>query len=99
MQNLTEFYTIVTRKIEHPIQEIDALSIIQDMIDSENWLIIDRINSTIPKAIELNIQTGIHFWDAMIAQVMLENKVFSIYTENEKDFLKVPFLSVVNPFK
>jgi hypothetical protein len=74
------------------------LTIIQDIIDSENWLVIDCVSSTIPKAFELNIQTGIHFWDA-IAQVMLENKVHSICTENEKDFQKVSFFKVINSFK
>jgi predicted nucleic acid-binding protein len=38
------------------------------------------------------------FWDIMIAETMKEAGVRDLYTENEKDFLEIPWIRVVNPF-
>ena len=65
VQNLSEFYVVVTRKIEHPIPEAVA-------------------------------KRFIHYWDALIAATMKENKIFCIYTENG-DFKSIPWLKVINP--
>lgn len=40
-----------------------------------------------------------HYWDYLIASTMKENAVKEIYTENTKDFEKIPELKVVNPFR
>ncbi len=42
---------------------------------------------------------GTPFWDALIAETMLENGVSTIYTENEKDFKKMRGINAINPFK
>lgn len=42
---------------------------------------------------------GIHYWDAVIGQTMLENGITKIYTENTKDFAKIKGIKTVNPFK
>jgi predicted nucleic acid-binding protein len=50
------------------------------------------------RAIELVESTGAPYWDALIAACMLENRIHAIVTENERDFKKIPGLSVKNPF-
>jgi predicted nucleic acid-binding protein len=39
------------------------------------------------------------FWGALIAACMLEHGIEIIVTENEKDFKKIPGITIVNPFK
>ena len=41
---------------------------------------------------------NINYWDAFIAATMIENKIFNIYTENTKDFLKIDGIKARNPF-
>lgn len=40
-----------------------------------------------------------NFWDALIVACMLEYGVDTIVTENERDFKRIPGITVVNPFK
>jgi predicted nucleic acid-binding protein len=39
------------------------------------------------------------FWDALIAACMLENGIEIIVTENERDFKRIPGITVTNPFR
>ncbi len=55
--------------------------------------------TTVFSAIRLSRDCGAHFWDALIAATMIENGVFEILTENEKDFAKIPGIRARNPFK
>jgi predicted nucleic acid-binding protein len=98
LQNLCEFFVVVTRKVEQPIPFDEARSIISDIISSTKWMVIDRDHETLLKAIDLAGQAGIHFWDALIAACMLENGISVIITENEDDFKKAQGITVVNPF-
>jgi predicted nucleic acid-binding protein len=98
LQNLCEFFVVVTRKVEHPIPFDEARSIIGDIISSTKWMVIDRDHESVIKGIDLAGQAGIHFWDALIAACMLENGISVIITENESDFKKTQGITVVNPF-
>ena len=40
VQNLSEFYVVVTRKIEHPIPEAVAKRFIELIISFQGWLVI-----------------------------------------------------------
>ncbi|KAF5419137.1 MAG: PIN domain-containing protein [ANME-2 cluster archaeon] len=97
IQNLSEFYVIVTKKIQYPISSIIARQIIQDIIDFSNWQVLDFNSGTLISAMKLNSKYNIHYWDALICATMLENGINCIYTENVKDFDKIPGLTVVNP--
>jgi predicted nucleic acid-binding protein len=99
LQNLSEFFVVVTRKVENPIPVASARTIIADVVRSRRWLILDRRVETIMRATEFVEHHGAHFWDALIAACMLEHGVRTIVTENERDFKKIPGISVVNPFK
>ncbi|MBI5181006.1 MAG: PIN domain-containing protein [Nitrospirae bacterium] len=98
LQNLMEFFVIITQKVENPIDIMMAKDIVYDFIKSERWTIIDRDADTFLSAIELVSEFDIHLWDAAIAASMKENNLTEIVTENEKDFRKVPDIKVVFPF-
>lgn len=99
LQNLAEFFVVVTRKVENPISVASARTIIADILRSRHWLVIDRRAETLLKATELVEHNEAPFWDALIAACMLEHGIHTIVTENERDFKKIPGITVINPFK
>jgi len=96
-QILGEVFHIISKKIEKPISKEESQIIIESLIRSSNWTKIDYSTKEIQRAISLTIEYNIHFWDALIASTMILNNVYTIYTENEKDFKKIPGLKVINP--
>ena len=96
IQNLAEFYSIITREVEKPIAISKAKQIVLDLI--EGFEILKYSEKTIISAIDNQLIYRIPFWDALIVATMEENSVDVIVTENE-DFKKVEWLKVINPFK
>lgn len=99
LQNLSEFFVIVTQKIEKPLSKEIVKKIVKDIIDFNNWQVIGFDNASIIAAIDLNIKYKIHYWDALLCATMKQNGITSIYTENAKDFEKIPWVTAVNPMK
>jgi predicted nucleic acid-binding protein len=99
LQNLSEFFVAVTGKVQRPIPLAAAKTIISDILHSGRWLVIDRQAHTMLAAMGLVDRTGAPYWDALIAACMLEHGVHTIVTENERDFNKIPGITVINPFK
>lgn len=99
IQNLSEFYVVVTKKIENPIPKEIAKKFIEYIINFRGWHILDFNAQTVISAIDINENYGIHYWDALLAATMRENNVFSIYTENGRDFKKVPWIKTQDPFE
>lgn len=99
LQNLSEFFVAVTGKVQRPISVSNARTIISDILRSSRWLVIDRQAQTMVKAIDLVESTGAPYWDALIAACMIEHQVSVIVTENERDFKRIPGITVTNPFK
>jgi predicted nucleic acid-binding protein len=98
IQNLCEFFVVVTKKVEKPISTPEASVIVNDIIYSSQWRIYDRDHYTLIKAIELSSGPNVHFWDALIAQTMIDNGISVIVTENITDFEKIPGIKARNPF-
>ncbi len=98
VQNLSEFYIVVTKKIQYPIPEKVAKRFIELIIDFQGWHVLNLNANTVTSAIDICSKYDIHYWDALLAATMREYKVFSIYTE-DSDFDKIPWLKVVNPFE
>ncbi len=98
VQNLSEFYVVVTKKISNPVPEKVAKRFIELMIDFRGWHIINYSAHTIKSAIDISTEYGIHYWDALLAATMRENDVYCVYTEDEDDFGKIPWLKTINPF-
>lgn len=99
LQNLCEFFYVVTRKVEMPISANAAETLVKDIVTATQWRVIDRSPETVFKAIELVKLHRTSFWDALIAACMLENGIHTIVTENERDFKRIPGITVTNPFK
>jgi len=97
-QNLSEFYYNVIKKIKEPLEATEAKEIIYELISLSNVNVLKIAENNILSAINLSIEYGISYWDALIVSVMKENNIYSIITENEKDFKKIKWLKVVNPF-
>ncbi len=96
-QNLAEFHSIATEKTGAKITKEFSRQILGRF--AENFRMAQYSQNTIVNAINLELLYKIHFWDALLAATMHENGVKAIYTENEKDFKKIPWLTVINPLK
>ena len=99
LQNLSEFFFAVTRKVQKPVPVVDAKTIVSDILRSSRWMVIDRNAGTVMKAMEIVESVRAPFWDALIAACMLEHGVENIVTENEKDFKNIPGITIINPFR
>ena len=98
-QIFAELYYVLTKIMRTPIKEEDAQSIVKGFNDSVNWKKINYTHLTVLRAMYLSKSFQVDFWDSLIAATMIENNVFTVVTENEKDFRKIPMLKVVNPMK
>lgn len=96
-QNLAEFYSVITSKIERPLEIGKAKQIVLDYIDG--FEILRYSEKTVVEAINVQAIYKIPFWDALIVATMEENSIDTIITENEKDFKKAKWVKTINPFK
>ncbi len=99
LQNLCELFFVVTRKVAKPIAPAAAESVLRGILLGSQWTVFDRTPGTVFKAIEFVRLSRTHFWDALIAACRLEHGVHTIVAENERDFKKIPGLTIINPFK
>ena len=75
-----------------------AREIVEDILSSEEWIIIDRTEESQKKAMKLNQEKRIHFWDALIIASMIEYGIKEIITENVSDFSKIKSIKPINPY-
>jgi len=99
LQNLMEFFTVITKKVKRPISKNDAEILVKDILNSENWEVVDRDEDIFIKAMGIAKEANISLWDALIGATMIENGIRKIVTDNEKDFHKIKGIEVVNPFR
>jgi len=97
VQNLGEFSRIITEKISRPLSYNKAKEMITNY--SNAFKTITYSEKTILRALTLKSESNLHFWDSLIVATMEENSINTIITENEKDFRKVKWIKVINPFK
>jgi predicted nucleic acid-binding protein len=98
VQNLMEFFVVITKKVESPMTVAEAKTIVDDIAKSDSWRVIDRDIHTFLDAIDLVSQHHVHVWDATIAACMRENGITDIVTENKKDFEMISDIHVIFPF-
>lgn len=96
-QILGELFVALTQKIEKPIEKEKARIIINGLIDSVNWKKTNYSSQTVSKAVDFAIQHKTPFWDSLIIETMLENRIYKIFTENTKHFA-TEHIQVENPF-
>lgn len=98
IQNLSEFFVNVTRKIEKPISKELGAEIVNKIIEFNGFKKIWPTDKTIEKALNIAIKENINYWDALIAATMIENNIFHILTENKKDF-NIKGINAIDPFE
>jgi predicted nucleic acid-binding protein len=99
VQNLSEFFVVITKKVPNPISAKEANTIIKKLAMTDHFWILNFNAVTITKAIEFVEKYKISYWDALIAATMLEKDINIIYTENTKDFSKIPEIKAINPLQ
>ncbi len=97
-QILGELFSVLTQKISVPVYPSDAHTIVAGIIDSANWKKVNYTEKTVRKTTEKSSLEGLPFWNALIAETMLENKVYTILTENTKHF-QSEHIKAINPFR
>jgi len=97
LQNLSEFYIVITKKVKNPLEKKEAKEIVEEFIEFKNWKKLTQKESTLIKAMEIADKYNVGYYDALIAATMLENNLTRIYTEDVKDFNKIKELEVINP--
>ena len=98
-QVLLELYNVLTRFVTNPLSREDAERIIKDFVDAPSWRKLDYGVSTAVGAVETSVRLKTSIWDTLITETMKENNVYTIVSENEKDFKKIKGIRVINPFK
>ncbi|MBI2542995.1 MAG: PIN domain-containing protein [Candidatus Aenigmarchaeota archaeon] len=98
-QVLAELFSVLTTKMKIPLSKEVAESLVDKFVESSNWIRINYTEGTVKSAMSTSKVNKTEFWDSLIAETMKENGIETIYTENEKDFKKIPGIKVVNPFK
>lgn len=96
-QNLAEFCSLATEKFRYSMSFEQAKRVLLEL--SEGMEVISYSEHTVAEALNLCTIHEIHFFDALLVATMQEHGINKIATENEKDFKKIPWLKVVNPFK
>ncbi|MFI5419628.1 MAG: PIN domain-containing protein [Nitrososphaerales archaeon] len=96
-QILGELFVVLTKKMGKTMPRDRAGLIVSGFIDSPKWLKTSYTHATIKRAIQDTSVINCAFWDLMIAETMREAGITRIYTENERDFKSIPWISVINP--
>src|SRR3989338_11678204 len=81
VQNLSELFVVTTKKITNPVKPDEMKQNIQDIIYFSNFNVMVINKDSILNAINISMENGISYWDALIASVMKENNISSIITE------------------
>ncbi len=96
-QVLGELYVVLTRHVRRPLSKEKAAVIVSGLIDSPKWNKINYTHLTVRRALADFEMFKTSFWDVLIAETMRDAGVRTLYTENEKDFKKIPWVQVMNP--
>ena len=98
VQNLAEFFVIITKKVPSPLPVEKAEEIISDICSFSGWRILSYNPETLILAIQLYQKHKKHFWDAILVATMLQSGITQIYSENESDLKVFDKVVVKNPF-
>lgn len=93
-QSLREFSAVSIKKSKLGTEEI--LEYLDGFQRAFGEILIE-LPLDIAPAIRLAREKKIPFWDALLASTALRHEIYTIYTENVKDFEKIPGINVVNP--
>lgn len=95
VQVLGEFFSVVTRKIRHPLAPERALQATDELGELEVWP-IHRVLAR--NAMERSIASRLNYWDALIVETALEARATVLLTEDLQHGQRFGDLRVWNPF-
>ncbi|NCP72192.1 PIN domain-containing protein [archaeon] len=95
IQTIMEFTNISINKLKISKKELETyITEIKTLFN-----IVEYNKNSILDAINISYNKKIPFFDALLAQTMIENNIKTIYTEDYKTFKKIKEIKVINPFK
>src|SRR5579872_776678 len=94
LQVLQEFYVNVTRKIPHPISKESARMVVSNYAV---WC-IDTAPAEISTAFQIEDQSKIGFWDALIVASALKSGATRIFSEDLNAGQVIAGIRIENPF-
>ena len=93
IQNLEEYANITKSKLKI----IDKEKLKEDLINIQNMFeIINYNQSTVSDALTLSFERNINYYDALLMQTMLDNKISTIYSFDQK-LIKIKGIKTINP--
>ena len=95
-QVLQEFYTVVTRKLEKPLDEEQAESAVKRMV------MLPVVQVDVPmvlSAIEASRTFSLSFWDALIVRAAIEGGCERLLTEDLQHGQRIDSLRIENPYQ
>ena len=96
-QILGELFVVLTKKVAKPLSKEEASTIVRGFIDSAKWKKVNYDHTTVRRALDDAENINVSFWDLLIAETMRDAGVIVLFTENIKDFGKVPWIKALNP--
>ena len=90
------------KRLDKSLTNREAKEIIERISNNEKIKILSTTDMILKKAFSTVADYNIErygIYDHIIAFSLMENGIKTIYTANTEDFLRYPFLQVVNPLK
>ena len=98
-QVLGGLFLFLTKKVVRPLTRKVAGTIVRGFIDSPRWKKLNYSHLAVRRALDDAGTINASFWDVLIAVTMRDSGVTRLYTENETDFRKIPWVEVLNPLR
>src|SRR5712691_7114832 len=98
-QVLGELFQVLTKKVVRLLSKKVAGTIVRGFIDSPRWKKLNYSHLIVRRALDDAGTINASFWDVLIAETMRDSGVTGLYTENEKDFRKIPWVEVLDPLR
>ncbi len=96
-QVLGELFVVLTSYVGRPLSKERAALVVSGFIDSSRWRKVNYTHLTVKRAMQ-DLQTiSTSFWDMLIAETVRDAGIRTVYTENQKDFRKIPWIQIKNP--
>ena len=95
-QNLAEFSRMLSEKAKPRVPYGKVRTYVLQL--ETLFEVIKYDSKTVAEALNIAETHGLHFFDSLLVATMEKNFISEIVTRNQKDFSKIPWLKVINPF-
>jgi predicted nucleic acid-binding protein len=96
VQVLQEFYVTVTQKVKRPLAAPKAREIVREYM---TWTVVENTKELLLRAMALQAQARLSFWDAMIVQAAIDAGCDCLYSEDLNAGQRFGSVVLVNPFQ